>query len=108
MTPKLAKPRLGAAGLAFREVRALWRAVRRRDVPWTAKAVALAIVAYASMPFDFATDLVPILSWLDDATIFALGVALAMRLIPADIRAEARGEAESPAEPTPPREQQPQ
>lgn len=85
--------RVGMARLAWREVRALWIAVRRRDVPLAAKAVALFVAAYAISPVDLSMDWIPVLGWIDDATVAALGIALAMRLVPAQLREEIRAQA---------------
>jgi uncharacterized membrane protein YkvA (DUF1232 family) len=77
-----------------RDVVALYSAARDPRVPWYAKVVALCIVAYAASPIDLIPDFVPILGYLDDLVILPLGIALAVRLIPAELLAEHRAAAE--------------
>jgi uncharacterized membrane protein YkvA (DUF1232 family) len=77
-----------------REVATLWLAVRHPDVPWHAKALAAATVAYALSPIDLIPDFVPILGYLDDLLIVPAGILLAVRLIPPDTLAELRSQAE--------------
>ncbi len=76
-----------------REVAALWLAMRDPRVPWYAKAVAAAVVAYALSPIDLIPDFIPVLGYLDDLLLVPLGILLAVRLIPADLMAEFRAEA---------------
>ncbi len=89
-----AKPALGRlrdwAREIKRDVHALYLAARDPRVPWYAKAVALAVAAYALSPIDLIPDFIPVLGYLDDVIIVPLGIVLAVRLIPADILAEHR------------------
>ncbi len=73
-----------------RDVVALYVAGRDPRTPWHAKAVALAVVAYAISPIDLIPDFIPVLGYLDDLIIVPLGIMLAVRLIPADLMAEFR------------------
>ena len=73
-----------------RDVVALWIASRDPRVPWSAKAVAAAIAAYALSPIDLIPDVVPVLGLLDDLLIVPLGIWLAVRLIPPPLMAEFR------------------
>jgi uncharacterized membrane protein YkvA (DUF1232 family) len=59
-------------------------------VPWYARAFALCVVAYAFSPIDLVPDFVPVLGYLDDLVLIPLGIALAIRMIPADVLAEHR------------------
>jgi len=77
-----------------RDVVALWLAARDPRVPWTAKAVAGAVAAYALSPIDLIPDFIPVLGLLDDALLVPIGIALALRLIPPPLMAEFRAEAE--------------
>jgi uncharacterized membrane protein YkvA (DUF1232 family) len=72
---------------------ALHLAARRPDVPWYAKAIAVAVVAYALSPIDLIPDFIPVLGYLDDLVLLPLGIALAVRLVPADVLSECRAEA---------------
>jgi uncharacterized membrane protein YkvA (DUF1232 family) len=68
-----------------RETYALYLAYRDPRVPWYAKAVAAAVVAYALSPIDLVPDFVPVLGYLDDLILVPLGIALARRMIPQDV-----------------------
>lgn len=76
-----------------RDVLALWLAARSPRTPLAAKLVAGAVAAYALSPIDLIPDFIPILGYLDDLIIVPLGVALAVRLIPAPLMAEFRAAA---------------
>jgi uncharacterized membrane protein YkvA (DUF1232 family) len=73
-----------------RETYALYLACRDRRTPWYARLVAVCVVAYALSPFDLIPDFVPILGYLDELLLVPLGIALAIRLIPAEVMAESR------------------
>jgi len=73
-----------------RDVLALWIAARDPRTPWIAKAVAASIAAYALSPIDLIPDFIPVLGYLDDLLIVPIGIALAVRLIPAELMAEFR------------------
>src|SRR6185436_20743829 len=76
------------------ETATLSLALRHPRTPWYAKVMALAVVAYAFSPIDLIPDFVPVLGYLDDALILPLGVWLTKRLIPGDILAECRAQAQ--------------
>jgi uncharacterized membrane protein YkvA (DUF1232 family) len=86
------------AGVLRRDVHAIYLASRDRRVPWYAKGLALAIAAYAASPIDLIPDFIPVLGHLDDVILVPLGVMLACRLIPADVLAEHRRQAQTGAE----------
>lgn len=73
-----------ARGLA-REVAVLVLAMKHPGTPWPAKVVAALVVAYALSPIDLIPDFVPVLGYLDDLILLPLGIALAIRLIPAEV-----------------------
>lgn len=73
-----------------RDVHAIYLAARDPRVPWYAKALAVAVAAYALSPIDLIPDFIPVLGYLDDLIIVPLGVWLAVRLIPAEVTAEYR------------------
>jgi uncharacterized membrane protein YkvA (DUF1232 family) len=84
-----------------RDVHALYLSARDPRVPWYAKAVALAVAAYALSPIDLIPDFVPVLGYLDDVILVPLGILLAVRLIPPTVLAEHRATAaEEPLRPS--------
>jgi len=78
-----------------KEIKVLYIASKRDDVPWYAKAVILLVVAYALSPIDLIPDFIPILGYLDDLVLLPLGIMLAIRLIPKDIISECREQSEN-------------
>ena len=56
-----------------RDVVALWIAARDPRVPWYAKALAMAIAAYALSPIDLIPDFIPVLGYLDELILLPLG-----------------------------------
>lgn len=77
-----------------REVYALYLAYRDPRTPLAAKVVAACVVAYAFSPIDLIPDPIPVLGYLDDLVLIPLGVALAVRMIPAGVMAECRARAD--------------
>ena len=73
-----------------KEVLALYWAAKDPRTPWYAKGIAFLTIAYALSPIDLIPDFIPILGYLDDLFIVPAGIALAIRLIPAEVLAEAR------------------
>jgi uncharacterized membrane protein YkvA (DUF1232 family) len=78
-----------------RDTLALWIAARDPETPLAAKIVAMIVAAYAFSPIDLIPDFIPIIGLLDDAILVPLGIALAIRLIPADLMVRFRAEAEA-------------
>lgn len=77
-----------------KEIKALYIAYKRPDVPWYAKLFAILVVGYALSPIDLVPDFIPILGYLDDLVLIPLGVSFAVKMIPNDIMEECRVEAE--------------
>ena len=77
-----------------REVRALYLAYRDPRTPWYGRMLAALVVAYALSPIDLIPDPIPVLGYLDDLILIPLGVALALRMIPREVMAECRAQAE--------------
>jgi uncharacterized membrane protein YkvA (DUF1232 family) len=75
------------------ETYSIYLAARDPRTPWTARALVLLIVAYALSPIDLVPDFIPVLGYLDDLIIIPAGIALALRLIPAEVMADARRKA---------------
>jgi uncharacterized membrane protein YkvA (DUF1232 family) len=72
----------------------LYLACRDEGTPWYAKVIAAATAAYAFSPIDLIPDFIPILGQLDDLVLVPLGIALAWKLVPKDVLARCREEAE--------------
>ena len=79
-----------AAAALKRELGALALACRDPRTPWYAKALVLLVIAYAASPIDLIPDPIPIVGYLDDLLLLPLGIALALRMIPADVMKECR------------------
>jgi len=78
-----------------RETMALYYAARDPRTPLAARIVAAAVVAYALSPIDLIPDFIPVLGLLDDLILVPLGIALALRLVPAEAMAEGRARADA-------------
>ena len=72
------------------EAYAIYLAAKDPRTPWYAKALIYFVVAHTFSPIDLIPDFIPVLGLLDDIIITPLGIALAIRLIPAEVLAEAR------------------
>lgn len=81
------------ARLLKTETYALYLAARHPGTPWYAKILVAGIVAYAFSPIDLIPDFVPVLGYLDDLILIPLGIALAIKMIPAPVLAECRARA---------------
>ncbi len=77
------------------ETYSLYLAARDPRTPWAARLIVLLTVAYALSPIDLIPDFVPVLGYLDDLVIVPAGIALALRLIPAEVMTEARSRSRS-------------
>ena len=75
------------------EVAALALAMRRPDVPWYAKALGVAVIAYALSPIDLIPDFIPVLGLLDDLLLVPLGILAVRALVPPGVLGECRAEA---------------
>jgi uncharacterized membrane protein YkvA (DUF1232 family) len=72
------------------ETYAMYLALRDPRVPWYARLVAACVVGYIFSPIDLIPDFVPVLGYLDDLIIVPLGIALALKMIPAQVMADCR------------------
>jgi len=81
-----------------RDVHAVWLAARDPRTPWHARALAVAVAAYALSPIDLIPDVVPVLGYLDDAILVPLGILAVVALVPKEVMAECRARAEATAE----------
>ncbi len=76
-----------------RDIAVVWLAARDPRTPVLAKALAIAIAAYALSPIDLIPDFVPVLGLLDDIVIVPLGLMLVVRMIPHDLVEDLRDKA---------------
>ena len=76
------------------DIPAVFLALKKRETPWTAKLLAALTIGYALSPIDLIPDFIPVLGYLDDLIILPAMVALTVRLVPADVMAACRAEAE--------------
>ena len=76
------------------DIPAVFLALRQKETPWYAKVVAGLTVGYALSPIDLIPDFIPVLGYLDDLIILPALVALTVRMIPAEVMAQCRAEAE--------------
>ena len=72
------------------EVRALGLAYQDPRTPWYARAWTAFVVAHTLSPIDLIPDFIPVLGYLDDLVITPFGIWLALKMIPAQVMAEAR------------------
>ncbi len=86
------------------EAYVLYLAYRDPRTPWYAKVLAACVVGYAFSPIDLIPDPIPILGYLDDLVLIPIGIAIALKMIPPFVLAEARAKAQlqiGQARPTP-------
>ena len=72
----------------------LWFAGRHPRTPWFAKALGVFVVAYALSPIDLIPDFIPVLGYVDDVLLLPGLIWLAIKLLPADVLAQCRAEAD--------------
>jgi len=70
--------------------RSLYLASRDPRTPWYAKAVALFVAAYLVSPVQLLPNFLPVVGYLDDFLVAALGIRLAVRMTPPAVLAECR------------------
>jgi uncharacterized membrane protein YkvA (DUF1232 family) len=75
------------------ELFAIYLAYRDPRVPLRARIFAACVVGYAFSPIDLIPDVIPILGQLDDLVLVPLGVAIALKMIPAPVMLECREQA---------------
>jgi len=87
--------RLRELGRALKHELTYYRLVAAHErTPALARVAIGAAVAYAAMPIDLIPDWIPILGHLDDLIVVPALVYFGMKLVPTDVRAECRREAQ--------------
>lgn len=72
------------------EAHALYLAYRDRRLPWYARLYAAFVVGYILSPIDLIPDFIPLVGYLDELLLVPVFVALARRMIPAEVLTEHR------------------
>jgi uncharacterized membrane protein YkvA (DUF1232 family) len=73
---------------------AVFLALRKKETPVLAKILAGVTLAYALSPIDLIPDFIPVLGLLDDVILLPVLIAATVKLIPEDVLAVCRIEAE--------------
>ena len=76
------------------DIPALLLSLKNKDTPIVAKLLVMIIVFYALSPIDLIPDFIPLLGYLDDVIILPALITVTIRLIPKDVFAQCRTEAE--------------
>jgi len=74
---------------------ALWKLFKHPETPREVRWLAAGVLAYAVSPIDLIPDFIPVIGMLDDVILVPLGLALVVRLAPADIWQQCLRDAES-------------
>ena len=72
----------------------LWFAGKNPQTTWYAKALGVFVVAYALSPIDLIPDFIPVLGYVDDVLLLPGLIWLTIRLLPPEVLAECRGQAD--------------
>lgn len=88
----MSRLRTWARGLK-RQTLVVYFVARDPRTPRLARLLAFGVAAYALSPIDLIPDFIPILGYLDDVIIVPLGLALVLRLVPAEVLAASRAQA---------------
>ena len=78
-----------------RQTLVVYFAARDPRTPALVRLLAVAIAAYALSPIDLIPDFIPVLGYLDDLILIPMGLALVVRLMPADVMQAAHARAEA-------------
>lgn len=73
----------------------MYFALKHPQTPLYAKIFVAIIVGYALSPIDLIPDFIPVLGYLDDVILLPIGIAIAIRLIPANVLDACREEAKN-------------
>jgi uncharacterized membrane protein YkvA (DUF1232 family) len=63
----------------------LYFAIKHPQTPLYEKIVAVIVVGYALSPIDLIPDFIPLIGFLDEFLVLPAGIALTIKLLPADI-----------------------
>jgi len=82
------------AGQLKTDIPAVFIALRKKETPLLAKLLAAIAVGYALSPIDLIPDFIPVIGFLDDVLILPGLIVLIVKLIPEEVFAECRKEAQ--------------
>ncbi|WP_341533998.1 YkvA family protein [Sporosalibacterium faouarense] len=71
-----------------KNIHLLYLALKSKKVPWYSKLLIGVVVGYAFSPIDIIPDFIPILGYLDDMILLPIGILLALKTIPNDVKCE--------------------
>jgi uncharacterized membrane protein YkvA (DUF1232 family) len=77
-----------------RDIVVLWYACRNAGTPLVIKICAVLMAVYVVSPVDLITDALPILGWVDDMALLAIGVPAILKRVPPSIMSGAQAAAE--------------
>ena len=80
----------GVVRTAERDAGVLWLAAWEKRTPWYVKLIAGVTSLLAISPIDLTPDVIPVIGYLDDVVLLALGTFIVARLIPPPLMAELR------------------
>ena len=92
MTKVLAALQTKARALK-RHALTVYFAARDPRTPLPVRVLAVCVAAYAFSPIDLIPDFIPVLGYLDDLVLIPLGVALVVKLVPAEVMQSAQARA---------------
>jgi uncharacterized membrane protein YkvA (DUF1232 family) len=78
-----------------RDVPAVFLALKDKQTPFLAKALALVTIAYALSPIDFIPDFIPVLGYLDDVILLPSLIAVTIKLIPNEVWLRCQADSEN-------------
>lgn len=75
-------------------IRLVTRLARDRTMPRGVRVRLWSLLAYLACPIDLIPDFIPVLGYLDELILLPIGIWLVLRLVPRDVLAECRKQAE--------------
>ena len=78
-----------------RDVPAVFLALKDKQTPFLAKALALVTIAYALSPIDFIPDFIPVFGYLDDVILLPSLIAVTIKLIPNEVWLRCQADSEN-------------
>jgi uncharacterized membrane protein YkvA (DUF1232 family) len=79
---------------AGRDLIVLWYACRNSRTPGVIKLAALLLGVYVISPIDLIPDTLPVIGWVDDVTLLAIGIPALLRIVPRESLQEAHAAAD--------------